>query len=595
MQLFHFKSKLLFLFLFLFSIITTFTFYNNTFYYDIIVIGSDPEGISAAISSARNHSNVLLLDTRDYVGGLYTSGMLSMLDMHYVTSGSFETVNGGFFKEFYEHVGDHANIDVEATKRYFTELLKNEKVTLGLGASNITPIKKENKVIGLSYIKDGVRFLVNGKVFIDASVDATFARAAGVPYHIGREELGMKNEYAAATLVFSVQGADWQKIKHHLNSDKSMDTGANDKVAWGYPNMLNYSPTSSKFQLRRLNLSLQNDGSVIINAFQIFNTDSLDPDNIKTKYERAAKELPHIVDFLNAHAIGFEKASLYKYADELYIREGVRIIGEYTLTGEDLFNNVHFKNKIAYGSYPMDLQATRKDQLGGTILSSRNTYTLPITIMVPQIIDNLLVVGRSASFDPLAHSSARTVPIGMALGQAAGTLASYSLNGSLSVRACSLSPLHVKNIQANLAASGVVLSTPLNTSHPEKMSYAYPYIVSLRKKAFLSMAYNYHNDYRCKEAATAQSVAHILTLIRVNSSIKLPALSTLSTDQKSLTPNQMVTIFNQLLNTDCMSLNDLYNTGIIDNTTLMHTKGTRILLNEDVYAMMSGLIHFLPK
>lgn len=597
MQLFksHSKLKLLFLLTFLFSIITTFGFYNNNFYYDIIVIGSDPEGISAAISSSRNHSNVLLIDTRDYVGGLYTSGMLSMLDMNYLSSGSFETVNGGFFKEFYEHVGAKGNVDIETTKNYFAKLLRSENVTLLLSTSNITPIKRDNKVIGLSYMKDGIRFNVKGKVFIDASLDAKFARAAGAPYKVGREELGMKNQYAAATLVFSVQGADWQKIKHHLNSDQSMYTGANDKVAWGYPNMLDYKPSSNQFQLRRLNLSLQNDGSVVINAFQVFNTDSLNQDNIKTKYELAIEELPHIIDFLKIHAIGFEKANLYKYADELYIREGARIIGEYTLTGEDLFNNVDFKNKIAYGSYPMDLQATRQDQLGGTILTSRNIYTLPITIMVPKIVDNLLVVGRSASYDPLAHSSARTVPVGMALGQAAGVLASYSIDKALSVRECSLNHLHVKNIQTNLKTSGVILNTSLNTNHPEKSSYAYPYIVSLRKRAFLSMEYNYKNDYRCKEPATVQTVSRILALIRANSDIKFPANSNLTTNQKTLTSDQMITILNQLLNIDCKNLDDLYNAGIIDNTTLMHTNGTHILLNEDIYAMMHGLVRFLSQ
>ncbi|MDF2614249.1 MAG: thiamine biosynthesis Thi4 protein [Clostridia bacterium] len=584
--------RILFLLTFLATIITTSGFYNNTFSYDVVVIGSDPEGISASISSVRSGADVLLIDTRNDVGGLYTSGMLSMLDMNYITSGSFETVNSGFFKEFYNHLGEKGNIDIEETKNYFSKLLKDEKVTTQLNVSKITPIKQGDKVIGLSYIKDNTLFNVKGKVFIDTSVDAKFARAAGVPYKVGREELGMKNKYAAATLVFSVQGADWQKICRHLNQDDSIYTGANEKVAWGYPNMLDYVSLSNEFQLRRLNLSLQNDGSIVINAFQIFDTDSLNQDNIKQKYEAAVKELPQIIHFLNTHAVGFENAILYKYADELYIREGVRIIGEYTLTGEDVFNNVDFKNKIAYGSYPMDLQATGKDQLGGTILTSRNIYTLPITIMVPKTVDNLLVAGRSASYDPLSHSSARTVPVGMALGEAAGVLASYSLTHSLSVRECSLSDLHVKNIQKSLTASGVVLDTPLNRVHPEKSSYAYPHIVSLRKKALLSMEYNYKNDYRCSEAASFETISRILSLIRANSNIKLLTADIPTNNQEILTVSQIVTVFNQLLGTDFKSLKELYAAHIIDYTTYRHTRNKKTLLNEDVYAMMSGLVDF---
>lgn len=585
--------KVLFLCLILFSLITVPVYAEPTADYDVIVIGSDPEGISAAVSSARNNSRVLLIDTRNDVGGLYTSGMLSMLDMNYITSGGFQTVNEGFFKEFYNSTAVSANIDIPKAKKYFTQLLQNENVTTILGASNITPLKQDNQVVGLSYQKNGVPFTVQGNVLIDASIDAKFARQAGVSYKVGREELGMQNEYAAATLVFSVQGVDWQKVKSYLNSDNSIYTGANDKVAWGYANMLDYVPTSNQFQLRRLNMSLQDDGSVVINAFQIFNTNSLDESNIRENYFKAIEELPYIVNFLNTNAIGFEKAFLYKCADELYIREGVRIVGEYTLTGEDVFTNVDFKNKIAYGSYPMDLQATRRDELGGTILSSRNIYSIPITIMVPQVIDNLLVVGRSASYDPLSHSSARTVPVGMALGQAAGVLASYSIDNGLSVRQASLDDLHVLNIQTNLMRAGVVLTTPLNTYHPEESSWSYPYIVSLRKKAMLSMEFNGKNDYRCKESATFQTLHNILSLVHANSTLKLPAIDNLENDMNLVTQSQMLVILNKLMNTSYMSVDELYENKIIDYSTFVRTKDKFVLLNEDIYALMSCVIDYI--
>ncbi len=35
---------------------------------------------------------------------------------------------------------------------------------------------------------------------------------------------------------------------------------------------------------------------------------------------------------------------------------------------------------------------------------------------MPLKIDNLLVVGRSASYDSLAHGSARVIPVGMVTG-----------------------------------------------------------------------------------------------------------------------------------------------------------------------------------
>ena len=559
--------------------------------YDIVVIGSEPEGLSAAVNASRKGVRVILLDERAYLGGLYTSGMLSMLDMNYNGPNTYETVNKGFFQEFYEDIAVDGNIDIEKTKTYFADLLEGESVETVLNASNITPIKDENNaIIGATYMKDGTYTTIHGKVFIDASRDAPFARAAGVPYRIGRQELGMHSDYGAATLVFSVKGVDWDRVTEYLNTDDSAYTGANTKAAWGYSNMLKHHFLSKEFQLRGLNLSLQDDGSVVINALQVFHTDSLDNESVQKNYEKAIRQLPRIVRFLRGHAEGFEKARLYRYADELYLREGVRIIGEYTLTGEDAFNNVDFENKIAYGSYPMDLQATYKDSFGGCTLAAINIYAIPITVMVPKVIDNLLVVGRSASFDPIVHGSARTVPVGMALGQAAGALAVYSIQYDLGVRACSLDYNHVRNIQDILVTEGAALKAEIKSSQPEKYSWAYPYMVELRKKAFLSMEYKFRNDYRCKKPATFGTVLRILTLVRSHSEIKFPNIKPPKKSETVLTTDQMVDIANDLLSTDYKTLYDLYEAQIIDERTFSYLKDKYYLLNEDVYAMMYHLI-----
>ncbi|WP_069998662.1 FAD-dependent oxidoreductase [Cellulosilyticum sp. I15G10I2] len=582
----------LYLLIFLFTFVLIYPVYSKEpLIYDVLVIGGEPEGISAAVSASRRGAKVILLDTRAYVGGLYTSGMLSMLDMNYKASDTYQTVNEGFFKEFYDDVARDANIDIETTKAYFADLLEGESVTTELNASCISPIKNQsNAIIGATYVKDGLCKTIRAKVFIDASRDAEFARNAGVSYRVGRQELGVHNDYAAATLVFSVKGVDWDKVREHLNSDDSIYTGANRKAAWGYSNMLKYRALPKQFQLRGLNLSLQDDGSVVINALQVFHTDSLDHDSIQQNYKKAIKQLPRIVRLLRAHAVGFEEARLYRYADELYIREGVRIIGEYTLTGEDAFNNVDFENKIAYASYPIDLQATHKDSFGGCTLAAMNIYSIPITVMVPKIIDNLLVVGRSASFDPVVHGSARTVPAGMALGQAAGTLAAYSIQHSLLVRACSLDHNHVNNIQSMLIADGVKLDTVIKSSQPEKGSWAYPYMVGLRKKAFLSMEYKCKNNYRCNRLATFGTVSRILTLVSSHSHIKIRRIRPPKEPMAVLTPCKMVNVANDLLGTHYKTLSDLYNAKIIDEKTFKHLRHKSYLLNEDVYAMMYHII-----
>ena len=558
--------------------------------YDVVVVGSDPEGISAAVSEAREGSKVLLIDHRNQLGGLYTSGMLSMLDMNYKKSNSLEVVNGGLFSEIYSRIAYNTSFDINHTKQYFTNLLNNNNVTTVLSISSYEPITENNLVKGLIYTKNGQRVSVNSKIVIDATHDAQFARKAGAAYVVGREDLGVKDQYAAATLVFSVANVDWLNVTRYLNGDNSIYTGANSGVAWGYEQMLQYTSDSPRIQLRRLNMSRQLDDSVVINALQIFGVDSLDEVSKSEAYFLAVSELPKIVEFLRANAPGFENATLNRAADELYIREGVRIVGEDALTGEDVFTNKNYGNKIAYGSYPTDLQATKRDFSGGTILTGRNLYTVPFGIMLPKDMPNLLVVGRSAGYDSIAHSSARTVPVGIALGQAAGVASTYSINNNVSLKDINDSPIHMLNLQNRLRSLGVDLDTALPTDHPEKNNWAYPYIQHLRSQGLLSKEHSYVNHYYCDQVATNNTVKRIVTLIKQNSALPIGYIAFDPAYTEALNQTGTLKIVNQMLGTSYGNFHELMTNDIIDDTVGLHITGSSVLTNAHIYALMDNVV-----
>ena len=60
----------------------------------------------------------------------------------------------------------------------------------------------------------------------------------------------------------------------------------------------------------------------------------------------------------------FENAYFIDVADELYIREARHIQGEYVLQASDLLEGVNFSDKIAMGSYPLDIQSTDMNNNG---------------------------------------------------------------------------------------------------------------------------------------------------------------------------------------------------------------------------------------
>ena len=49
--------------------------------YDVIVVGGDPEGVCAAVSSARNGLKTLLIEDDEALGGLMTLGKLNFIDI----------------------------------------------------------------------------------------------------------------------------------------------------------------------------------------------------------------------------------------------------------------------------------------------------------------------------------------------------------------------------------------------------------------------------------------------------------------------------------------------------------------------------------
>ena len=70
--------------------------------YDVAVFGSDPEGVAAAASAAKNGLRTLLVDfEREAAGGLYTLGWLNMIDFNYAPDNEDSVFDTRFYPENY--------------------------------------------------------------------------------------------------------------------------------------------------------------------------------------------------------------------------------------------------------------------------------------------------------------------------------------------------------------------------------------------------------------------------------------------------------------------------------------------------------------
>jgi len=500
----------------------------------VIVVGGEPEGVAAAICAARLGVRTLLVERRSGLGGLMTFGKLNSIDMNYGPRG--ELLTRGVFAEFFQKVtGD--SFDVTQAKQAFHQLVEKEPgITLLLNTRFVAPVMnpERTKILGVEVSKEGEpRFYYAGRV-IDATQDADVAASAGVPYTIGSEDIGVfKN--MAQTLVFGVGGVDWTAVMNALNNDKDPLTGANRVSAWGFgPEMKNYQPSNPRVRMRGLNIGRQHDGSVLINALHIFNVDGLNEKEKAEGIALAEAELPRIIEFLRQNIPGFTNGYLSVVAPELYVRQTRHIQGEYTLTILDVVENRDFPDRIAHGSYPVDIQSTSPAN-HGFLISAPQKYSIPFRCLVPIKVDNLLVVGRSASFSSLAMGSARVIPIGMATGQAAGVASVYSLSKGITPRELAFSQEGISEVQRILIEQGAYLK-PFTISNPWDGHWWYAYVRALLPVGVISGGYK--NNWRQDEVMPAKAFVNISWEVaqrRVPGRIDGKALRQLAQKNESLT------------------------------------------------------------
>lgn len=470
--------------------------------YDVIVVGSDPEGIAAALSAARNGMKTLLLSKDSTPGGLYTLGALNFIDVPETRDGTL--LVGGIYEEFVNAVGG-SGFDIVNAANVFNDMLTAEdNLTVRYGAKFQEPVMNGNTITGVTVLEEGDMLVTyNAPYIIDATQDGDVAAAAGAPYTYAGEDIGERDREMGVTLVFRVSGVNWDSMCRYLTIkrgigeifNKSTSMGVSGNTAWGFSDEgYAYEPSDEAMRLRGFNMAKQDNGDVLVNALLIFDVDPLDESSREEGIARAKAELENIIPYLQDEFWGFGDCELAGTAEDLYVRESRHITCEYNLTIDDVLENRDQDDRIAVTSYPVDVQPT-KTQTYGTVVGYPDQYAVGYKSLVPQDVDGLLVVGRAAGYTSLAAGSARIVPTGMACGEAAGVAVAVAKAQSATPRDLVDDDAAIAEIQEKLTAQGAKLDH--TQTHEDVMDHwAYPGVKVLRSLGVLDGGYdnNYYLD-----------------------------------------------------------------------------------------------------
>jgi hypothetical protein len=158
-----------------------------------------------------------------------------------------------------------------------------------------------------------------------------------------------------------------------------------------------------------------------------------------------------------------EFAGSSNWPQQLYIREGHRLISEFVLTQSDVQVRTTKPDSIGIGSYEIDGHPVSRYQVSDNLLaldgpfppheSFARPYQIPMRSMVPQAYaPSNLLVSVCVGATHVAWSSLRMEPQFMTMGEAAGRAAALAIASNSST-----AHLDVKELQRQLRAAGGVL------------------------------------------------------------------------------------------------------------------------------------------
>lgn len=432
--------------------------------FDIVVLGAGPGGLAAALAAARNGAKVLLVDKNGYLGGNMTLGLplLGFLDK------DGRTVVKGIAQEFIDDLRayqtpygaaasshlpcplhnsvtlyDHELFKFVALRKVLEAgievLLHAELASVNVDCRTLRSIEVTGK---------GWRVELRAKVFIDGTGDGDMAYLAGATYAKGQKGTGVLQP---PTLMFTVRGVDTQKTIDFVEADpEQMEQCASMEIGAGYDaDFLRKNPNHVLVGLRKLFMQLKSEGKLPIDRDTLIYIKSLLPDEVHLNCTRhlgtdgsdmfslthaeieGYLQIEKFVDTLREHVPGFENCYISQIYPTMGIRESRRFRGMKELTEPEAVNGVIGPDTIGIGSYIVDIHL---GDGSGTIIKKIPPYGLPYGITVSDEIEGLMFVGRCASMDAVVMSSARVMPICMAMGEGAGVGAALAVKQGISPR-----------------------------------------------------------------------------------------------------------------------------------------------------------------
>ncbi|NLG88291.1 MAG: FAD-dependent oxidoreductase [Clostridiaceae bacterium] len=490
--------------------------------YALVVFGTEPEGIAAALAGARMGLKTLLV-TEDIDPGSYIkSGLITYTTPDYATiNGEKIKLNTGIYTELFGDTGGNFSVE-DYIHTVIQKLERESNLDIFYNAGILSAQTDGNTVESASVYYNGGKRQIKASFFIDATEDGKFLEVCNVPYYTGSGDIGVPNAYMPVHYNFIISNVKWEDIE----SIRKQIQNVND-----FRQVLEqYERVSKKTKIPNLSFVRQPDDNMLISGIKMRQVNVDDPSAMEADLKDALAEAKTLTAFLQYTFVPFENSSFVAGASSFYIPEYRHFSGRYRLTVEDVLENRNFRTKIVLASAPIDGEKFVSPEFSeeySYIIGSPKVYSIPLECFIAQNYDNLMMVGKKASFSSLASTSAGRMPVSITSGNALGITAAYCyLNSLTPVELAGSSDEILQEYQKLLKRAGITL-VDFDEPNPNKDHWAWPSVKVLVEYGLI--AGGIENDYLFDFEASQENLA----ILVINMIVKvLPDMYSLDLDAR---------------------------------------------------------------
>jgi len=433
---------------------------------ELLVVGSGPGGLAAALAGARAGVQVTLVERFGCFGGnLTVVGVEGFAWYRHELTVEANGI-GREFEERAKAMGAAVpesqslsyEIDSEGFKLVADTLVQEAGVHPMLHRMFVAPLMDGDTITGIVVESKAGREAILAQRVIDATGDADVALRAGAPTHATPLE-----QMQAASVMFHLAGVDKKTFMAGVREDpqtyKDWSTGEWEIETSGKEDSM-FSPFLKKpfAQAIRdgvipphLNTiagtwgAMHDSGELTyMNLVHLAGCDGTDPDSM-TRFEiEGRKQAMLAVEALRRYTPGCTGVRLRNFGMTIGIRDTRKIDAVYNMTEHDVREQARFDDSV--GIYPEFI-----DGYGVLILPTTGRYMhVPYRAMLPRRVKHLLVAGRAIGGDKIAHAATRNMACCAVAGQGAGIAAALSIRHQQP-----LDRVDIGQLQQELARQGV--------------------------------------------------------------------------------------------------------------------------------------------